>query len=81
MTAQIALADRAEDRVGERMRRDVGIGMPAESLLVRNLDAAEDQPAACAQRMEIEALADSNCIAITRTSRNSAVHEGCRRLR
>ena len=42
------------------MGRDIGIGMATKSALIRNLNAAENQLAAFHERMEIEALSNSN---------------------
>ena len=62
LAAEIAFAERAEDRIGQRMRRHVGIGMAPQAAVMRNLDTAEYQPASCFQRMEIEALANAKFI-------------------
>ncbi len=43
MMADIAFANRAKERVRDRMADDVGIGMSFESAIMRNLDAAENQ--------------------------------------
>ena len=57
MPTQVARADRAEDRVGERVCGDVCIRMPAQSLVVLDLDAAEHEPAPRFERMKIESVA------------------------
>ena len=43
MVADIARADRAEQRVGDRVERDVGVAMAREALVVRDADAAEPE--------------------------------------
>jgi hypothetical protein len=40
------------------MRGDVGVGMAAQAAIVRNLDAAQDQPASGLQRMSVKSLAN-----------------------
>ena len=42
MMADIAFRDRAQERVRDCMAEYVRVGMPLESALVRNLDAAEN---------------------------------------
>src|SRR5690242_13489833 len=59
MAAEVAVTKRPENRISERVSYDVGIRMPAEPMRMGNLHAAENQPAARFQRMEIETLADS----------------------
>ena len=44
--ADIALGQRAVDRVAQRMDADIGVGMAGQALLVRHLDAAQHQRAA-----------------------------------
>ena len=50
MHADVAVGERAEDRVGERMQRDVGIGMAGELARVRDLHAAEPHMVAAASK-------------------------------
>src|SRR5258708_2200843 len=57
MPAQVACAECAEDRVGERVCGDVGVGMAAESLVVLDLDAAGHEAAPRFERMKIESVA------------------------
>ncbi len=59
MPADVALAERAIDRVGDRMQRDVGVGMAGELLLVGDEHAREPNAAALGERVDVEALADS----------------------
>ena len=56
MAAEVALAQRTEDRVGQRMGGDVGVGVPVEPRVMGNRYAAELERAARAHRMEVEAL-------------------------
>ena len=44
------VADRAEQRVRNRMREDIRIGVAVESTRVRNFDSAEDQFSALTRR-------------------------------
>ena len=57
MTADVAIGERAEDRVGDRVHQHVGVGMADEALIVRNLDAAEPDMIAGAEGMDVIALA------------------------
>ena len=41
MRADIAVGERAEDRVGQRVQRDVGVRMSLQLARIGNLDAAE----------------------------------------
>ena len=54
--ADIAVADRAEQRVGQRMEADIGVGMADEAPVVRDLDAAEPDGVARAEGMHVETL-------------------------
>src|SRR5262249_28086041 len=58
MPSEIALPQRTEDRIGERMRCNVGIRMSREPALIWNLDAAQDQFATLHQWMKVEAIAN-----------------------
>ena len=49
MIADIAGADRAEQRVGERVEGDVGVAMAGEAAVVRDADAAEPELLAAAK--------------------------------
>ena len=60
MMPDIAFADRAEQRIGNGMAEDVGIGMSLQSAVVRNLDAAENQFAALRQPMRVVTNAAAN---------------------
>ena len=56
--ADIRLAQRAEDRIANRVHQHVGIRMPVQTLRVRNLHAAQDQFSPLDQGMHI--IADAN---------------------
>ena len=43
MLSDVAGADRAEQRIGNRMRQNIGVGMSLEPAACANLDAAQDQ--------------------------------------
>ena len=58
--AEVAERQRAENRIGNRMQQDVGVGMAVETALERDGDAADDQRAAGDQRMDVETAADTN---------------------
>src|SRR5208337_3894751 len=56
MPAEVTLANCTQNRVGERMRRDIRVGMASQPMTVRDLDAADHQPPPGLQRMKVEAL-------------------------
>src|SRR3954453_1668538 len=56
---QVTESARAQDRVDDRVRQDVRIGMAAKPALVRDLDAPQDEPAALDERMHVIADPDS----------------------
>ena len=55
MLADVAGADRAQDRIGQRMQRDVGIRIAGERVVVRNRDAAQHHRVAGPETMHVEA--------------------------
>ena len=57
--ADVAVGDRAEDRIDERMQRHVGIGMAGQPAVVRDLHAAEPDVIAVAEGVHVEAVADA----------------------
>ena len=59
MAADIALGQRAVDRVAQRVDADIGVGMAGQARVVRHLDAAQHQLAAGRQHMHVEAGADA----------------------
>ena len=59
MVADVAGAERAEDRIGQRMEDDVGIAMAGKALVVRDADAAEPELPSGSEGMDVEAEADA----------------------
>ena len=57
MHADIAGAERAEHRVGQRMQPDIGIGMADKPVAVRDFEAAQPDMIARPESMYVEALA------------------------
>jgi len=55
MAANVAHAQSAEDRVGDGVRKDIGIGVAFQSALVWNLDATKNQFASTRQAMRVVA--------------------------
>ena len=72
MAADIAIGDRAENRVGDRMAQHIGVGMADERLIVRNLDAAEPDVIAGTEGMDVIALAHVGTSSSVRASLASA---------
>ena len=62
--ADVRLAERAEERVADGMQERVGIRMAVEALRVRDLDAAEDEPAPGNQLMNVVTNANVNHAAV-----------------
>ncbi len=58
MHADVARADRAQDRVGQRVQPDIGVGMADEAGIMRDLDPADHDAVARAEGMGVEPLAD-----------------------
>src|SRR5687768_3752184 len=58
MRTDIAQRRGAEQRVAQRMDQHVGVGVPGQSLVVRDLDAADDQLSSGYQRVRIKSLPD-----------------------
>ena len=56
--ADVAERRRAEDRVGDGVQQHIGVGMPFQPPIVRDLDAAEDQAASRREAMSVVADAD-----------------------
>ena len=59
MRADVAVGERAVDRVGERVQRDVRVGVAAERLRVRHADAAKPDMVAGREGVHVETLADA----------------------
>ena len=58
MLADVAVGERAEDRIDERMQRHVGVGMAGQPAVVRDLHAAEHDVIAVAEGVHVEAVAE-----------------------
>ena len=58
MLADVALGQRAVERVGERVQADVGVGMAAERCRMRDANAAQPYVVAGREGVNVEALAD-----------------------
>ena len=58
MPPDVAQARGAQERVADRVHEHVGVGMPQQALVMRNLDAADDELAPFGERMHIETLPD-----------------------
>ena len=58
MPADIALGQRAIDRVAQRVDADIGVGMACEALVVRDGHAAQDHRPVIGQHVDVEAGAD-----------------------
>ena len=67
--ADVALGQRAEDRVGQRVHADVGVGMADQAAVERDGDAAEHHPVARAEGVHVEAVAGAD---VHRSLRRSA---------
>ena len=59
MVADVAGAERAQDRVGQRVEDDVGVAVAGKALVVRDMDAAEPELAAGGEGVDVEAEADA----------------------
>ena len=60
MHADVAGADRAEHRVGQRVQSDIGIGMSGKAHAVRDRDTAYPEMIARGEGVHVEALADAD---------------------
>ena len=58
MRADIAVGERAEDRVGQGVERDVAVGMADDAAGMRDRDAAEHDPGAGAEGVDVVAGSD-----------------------
>src|SRR3546814_9952543 len=55
-SADVAQARRAQQRVGERVQQHVGVGMPLQSVRMRNGHAADDQRRSEEHTSELQSL-------------------------
>ena len=76
MRADVAVRERAVNRVGERMQRDVRVGMAAERLRMGNADPAQPDMIAGREGVDVEALADAR-LARYAGIRASAARKSC----
>jgi hypothetical protein len=60
VSAEIAERSRAEQRIADRMREDVCIGMPERTTLERNFNAADNEFASLYETMRIESMSYSH---------------------
>src|SRR5229473_1291622 len=58
VASEVALADRPEDRVGERMRGDVGVRMAPKAGRMLDFDTTKYELSAFLERMEVKPLSD-----------------------
>jgi len=57
--ADIPFTDRAEHRIGDRVKCHIGIGMACKPLVMRDLDPAKPEFLALFQSVDVETLADA----------------------
>src|SRR5215469_8026504 len=67
MHADIAEAGRSKQRVTERVRHDVAVGMPHRSFVKRNLNAADDELSAFRKAVQVVADAAADAHAFFRS--------------
>ncbi len=60
MHADIAVGQRAEDGIGERVQHDVGVGMADQGLAMRDTDATESDVIAGAESVHVDASAGAH---------------------
>ena len=68
MTADVALAERPQHGIAQRMDHHVAVGVRDDAAVVGNAHAAEHDVVAVAERMHVETLADSHFAGIVRFS-------------
>ncbi len=59
-SAEVAERRRTQQRIGERVREHVAVGVSERTAFERNANAAEDQRASLDEPMRIEAVADAH---------------------
>ena len=62
MGADVAVAERAVDRVAQRVQHHVGVGMAFELVAVRDFHAAEPHRVALGEGVDVETLADAHVV-------------------
>ena len=55
MASDVALGQRAIDRVAQGVDADIGVGMPGKPLVMRHFHPAQKQRTPCLQHMHVEA--------------------------
>ena len=70
--SDVAQRERAEDGVAHGVQQDIGVGVAVEAALVRNDHAAQHEPAAGDERMDVEPVADAHVGHGSTTSGTSA---------
>src|SRR5436190_19000699 len=60
VVANVAFADGAEQSIGNGMAENIRVGMPLQSAIMRNLDAAQNQAAAGLKPMRVVTVATSD---------------------
>ena len=60
VAADVSVGKRAENRVGDGVEADIGVGMAGKRPLMRDLDAAKRHRAAIREGMHIKAAADAD---------------------
>ncbi len=58
--ADVAEGRGAQERIADRMQEDIRVAMAQEALLVRDLDAADDELAPRDELVDVESLADAH---------------------
>ena len=69
MGADVAFGERAVDRVGKRVQRDVRVGVAAQRLIMRHLDAAKPDMVAGREGVDVEPLPDARLARCARDPR------------
>ena len=59
MRTDVAGAQRAKNRIADRVQQHIGVGMTVESALMGNSHASQHEAAACDERVYVEPVADA----------------------
>ena len=76
MDTDVALADAAQKGIGERMHRRIGIRVTCKARMVRNGNAAQNDPIAGCKSVDVVALADANVEAVLKALAREALVGG-----
>ena len=60
MRADIAIGERAENGIRDRMSENIGVGVPFEAVIVRDLEPAQPDMIARTESMHVKTLAAAN---------------------